>query len=506
VPWDEKNFPPAFRGLAAAERRKAIEIANAVLKDCLRRGGKEKECAARAIRVALARVGGEMEERIEEARTWKLNAKAYRNARRLIQQGKFTDAEWSAPSFRRDFGGDIEQWALFHLAKDPDGDPDNAGSYGYPYGKNGKVYVAALRAIRTAAAGGRGATPNREIFDAAGRLLEMVREMREEEMFEDALTWTVPLSEAAKVERDGNTVKAYVTLIKAGWSRNGRYYPPEVLERAAPLFERLGSFDGHIPDPKVTDYVGWFERVEFKENALRAVFHVFDEKLAKIVESAPHLVGLSINGEGKVVRGEVDGRKGWLVEDITAAKSVDVVVSPAAGGGINAILEACKEDEVTIETLEDLKKAYPDLVEELRRELKKAIYSEKEEERNKAKLAEAERLREEIEALKEENERLRRKVEVFESKKVLEEKLAEAELPEAAKERIRALFEDEVATEEAVAKAVEAEKAYLEKLASEMPVKGVKKEEDPLAEANKEALARLRKLFGLEEETKEEGE
>jgi len=39
-----------------------------------------------------------------------------------------------------------------------------------------------------------------------------------------------------------------------------------------------------------------------------------------------------------------------------------------------------------------------------------------------------------------------------------------------------------------------------------MPVKGVKKEEDPLAEANKEALARLRKLFGLEEETKEEGE
>lgn len=511
MPWNSRDYPPAFKNLTDKQRRKAIAIANAVLRDCLSKGGTDKECAAKAIRIALAKTGGRMEETLEEAEAWKLNNKAYRHAVQLIKKGQVTDAAWSAPTLQRDFDGDIETWSLFHLAVNPGADPELAGSYGYPYGKNGKVYIAALRAIRAAAAGGRGARPNQEIFDAAGRLLDMVRQTKEEvevlgESIEENFTWTVPLAEAEirEFEEGGKkTLKALVTLIKAGWSKNGRYYPRNVLAKAARLFERVGSFDGHLKNPKVSDYVGWFEDVRFDGERIVADFHIFDEKLARIVAHAPHLVGLSINGEGHVVRGEAEGRKGWLVEDIERANSVDVVVNPAAGGGINAILEAFngdKEDRLEINTLAELKKAFPDLLEEYRQEIKKAIYAEKEEERNKARIAEAEKLAEELEALRKENEELKAKIAVFESREVLEAKLAESELPDVAKDRIRELFADRVAVEEDVDRVIAAEKEYLDKLAESVPVKGVKPEEDPLLEEHRETLKTLRKLFGIEED------
>lgn len=106
---------------------------------------------------------------------WKLNRKAYNHAVQLIEAGNVTDEAWEKPLLE-DFDGDVEEYALYHLAVDPDADPDTTQAYGYPYGRDGKVYLAALRAIRSAAAGGRGAARNEEIFDAAGRLLDMAVE------------------------------------------------------------------------------------------------------------------------------------------------------------------------------------------------------------------------------------------------------------------------------------------------------------------------------------------
>ncbi len=103
---------------------------------------------------------------------WKLNNKAFENAKKLIEDGKISDEKWEAPNLS-DFK-DIEEYALFHLAKDPDKDPKTASAYAYPYGKNGKVYVRALKAIRSAAAGGRGAEKNDELFEAAGKLLDQI--------------------------------------------------------------------------------------------------------------------------------------------------------------------------------------------------------------------------------------------------------------------------------------------------------------------------------------------
>ena len=103
---------------------------------------------------------------------WKLHNKAFEHAKKLIKEGKISDDKWEKPNLS-DFK-DIEEYALFHLAKDPDKDPKTASAYAYPYGKEGKVYINALKAIRSAAAGGRGAEENKELFDAAGKLLDQI--------------------------------------------------------------------------------------------------------------------------------------------------------------------------------------------------------------------------------------------------------------------------------------------------------------------------------------------
>jgi hypothetical protein len=109
--------------------------------------------------------------------TWKLNRKGYDHAKGLIQAGKVNDGKWEKPNLE-DFK-DIEEYALFHLGKDPEADPNTAEAYAYTYGRGGEVYIQALRAIRSAAAGARGATRNEEIFNAAGGLLEMIDEKTE---------------------------------------------------------------------------------------------------------------------------------------------------------------------------------------------------------------------------------------------------------------------------------------------------------------------------------------
>jgi len=103
---------------------------------------------------------------------WKLNNKAFEHAKKLIKDGKISDEKWSKPNLS-DFK-DIEEYALFHLGKDPEGDPKLAGSYAYPYGRDGKVYIQALKAIRAYSAGARGAEKNDEIYKAAGTLLDQI--------------------------------------------------------------------------------------------------------------------------------------------------------------------------------------------------------------------------------------------------------------------------------------------------------------------------------------------
>ncbi len=158
---------------------------------------------------------------------WKLNQKAYQHARKLIEAGKITEDPWEAPTLE-DFSS-IEEYALYHLGKDPNGDPENAGTYSYPYGKNEKVYIRALRAIRASAAGARGATPNKEIYDVAGRLMEMLPEQSQKST--DIMQDNIIL----KIDKSKRIVTA-PALVPYEEDNDGDVVSPEQIEAVAYKF------------------------------------------------------------------------------------------------------------------------------------------------------------------------------------------------------------------------------------------------------------------------------
>lgn len=168
----------------------------------------------------------------------------------------------------------------------------------------------------------------------------------------------IKLSEAGK-----KTGKLWeVVIIQAGWSKNGRFYPKEVLSEAARLFEDsqvfIHRFSGeefnHLPD-QVRDgfpagvagnLVGWIDKVHIGEAngspALLGDMHIEAPWLQSLLlnfheDGKPNALGLSIDVEGQVRSGEADGQQGKVVESIDRVYAVDVVTFPAAGGGLHRL-------------------------------------------------------------------------------------------------------------------------------------------------------------------------
>lgn len=185
------------------------------------------------------------------------------------------------------------------------------------------------------------------------------------------------IDSAARVMRN-------VVLIRAGTSQNRRHYSESVLQKAAPLFEGVKSYDGHDNSRtrSVAETTGWYANVRYEAGALRADRHFSGTQAGRDVQSiaediisgkAPKsLAGLSINavGEGKVQK-LADG-DALVVESITKAKSVDDVGNPAAGGGYT---EAKQGDELAIAlieamTFEEFYQARPEFIERIQKELK----------------------------------------------------------------------------------------------------------------------------------------
>ena len=52
MPWTVKDVDKFKKGLNAAQKKKWVGIANSVLRDCIKNGGKDKTCAPKAIRIA----------------------------------------------------------------------------------------------------------------------------------------------------------------------------------------------------------------------------------------------------------------------------------------------------------------------------------------------------------------------------------------------------------------------------------------------------------------------
>jgi hypothetical protein len=144
-----------------------------------------------------------------------------------------------------------------------------------------------------------------------------------------------------------------VVLIRAGYSANKNFYPPEILQEASPLFEGIRALarsdEDHLQNKEkyVKNIVGWFDNVYYvapgsplvSEGGLVARFTISKaagwlRTLVKDgwVRGKKDLVGLSIVAEGQGrLRKTSDGFV-RVVETIDRVSSVDVVVDPAAGG------------------------------------------------------------------------------------------------------------------------------------------------------------------------------
>lgn len=155
------------------------------------------------------------------------------------------------------------------------------------------------------------------------------------------------------VRRDGTIP---VRLIAPGWGSSG-YYPADVLERDGPRVFQPGTKmywnhptvieETQRPEGDLNALAGelisgarW-EPAGLAGPGLYADAKLFGQYRDAVEELAPH-IGVSIRASGRAVQGEVDGRRGPVIESIVDRRSVDFVTEPGAGGQIVQMFEAAR--------------------------------------------------------------------------------------------------------------------------------------------------------------------
>ncbi len=150
-----------------------------------------------------------------------------------------------------------------------------------------------------------------------------------------------------------------VTLIRAGGSGNGNFYGDAALREAVPLFEGVRVFaksDAEHTQGKgkdVRNLIGGVYGVAFVEGqapdtgALVGTFKPIDPQdtvVTKMTEAVKRgmqgLMGLSIDAVARTKARVEGGRKFREATKFTKVNSVDLIVEPGAGGGLDRLTEA----------------------------------------------------------------------------------------------------------------------------------------------------------------------
>lgn len=162
-----------------------------------------------------------------------------------------------------------------------------------------------------------------------------------------------------------------ITIIKAGLSENGRFYPVEVLREALPLFEGKPMYaatgkDHNAEERGLLSTVGFVHEVRWDEStqSIKGVAHISDPDLrASLLDWDKHdmldqLAGISMASFGKYGLTQRNGVR--MVESIRVVASVDIVQRAAAGGSFDQVLESEGEDdmpELTAEQIAEIQEA-----------------------------------------------------------------------------------------------------------------------------------------------------
>lgn len=168
----------------------------------------------------------------------------------------------------------------------------------------------------------------------------------------------VPLVEKA-IRKDGTVP---IKIIQPGWGSSG-YYPAETLKRDGPKVFTKGLHmfvdhptaqeDAERPERSVQGLGAVLETNAYWQDqgpagpGLYADAKPFSPFKERLEDLAPH-IGVSIRAMGTAKAGEAEGKKGPIIETIAAAKSVDFVTTPGAGGQVLQLFEAARGGRPTI--------------------------------------------------------------------------------------------------------------------------------------------------------------
>lgn len=401
--------------VSKAEKRQWVATANAARDRCIAEGGKEEDCDAAAIRIANGAVKEAEAVGLDEAATIKAQAQGLLRAAKALLGNKALPE-----SLHQHI--DSLRTALKKAWADLEGED------------------------------GEGADPAMAAAEAATQPTAEV--ILTEALDTELLTECIPLAEKA-IRADGTVP---IKIIAPGRGSSG-FYPAEVLRRDGPKVFTAGTkmFWDHPsateeqqrPERSLRDFAAELVTdAAYRDGpageGLYADAKVFEQFRASVNELAPH-IGVSIRALGKARMGEVGGEKGPVIEQIVAARSVDFVTTPGAGGKVLSLFEAARQPSIGGVTVSE-------------EEAKKMA------EENAA-------LKAEIVALKAKISELEGETAKSEAKAAVGEALRKAELPEAARDRVAKMLaaivpmkegklDSEVLAQQ-IAEAVKAESEYV---------------------------------------------
>ncbi len=238
-----------------------------------------------------------------------------------------------------------------------------------PIAENGAVTVAQLgRAAAALGPGFRGQPvdmPPDAKKACARKLIALYREQKAEppeylygiagegKPVKESVQESMQIHESAHPVRALEGKEWEVVLIQAGLSKNGNYYPADVLKPAVQMFEGVKSFDSHVTDDelkknparKVGELLGWFDKVQWDNERQSIVghFHAAAQWLREMMLNAwndgkSDLVGFSIDAYVNSDKRQMEGKEVNHVTGFERVNSVDTVCEPAAGGGVVRVL------------------------------------------------------------------------------------------------------------------------------------------------------------------------
>jgi hypothetical protein len=358
MPWKIGDVDALKKGMNSKEKRTWVSVANSALKSCTAKGG--ADCEKHAIRIASAAVNKAR----KSPPTEDVDVKSSESAEDVEELDNFIaengdescTTTYGAISFDELNAAESANESLRKVSKYTSQFPRLVENIMYSQDVNDKFmaiktlteeYMSLVQEVI-------GTIEPTEEPPAVTEVAEAVIQESESQLTETFDGMPDILEEVDAMA--GDVLKMRVQIIKPGWgnSKDNHYYPIEVLARDSGVFKGIKMYEtDHRESEKstrtwvstITDIDGFTET-----GAPIARVAVHDPQFAQRIRNlkAANLLDkmdCSILATGKVKSGEVDGKKGNIVEAITSANSVDWVTKAGAGGHALDLVETVTGSE-----------------------------------------------------------------------------------------------------------------------------------------------------------------